>query len=173
MIEIPYFSQRDNYTQAHRTCYSSSVAMLLAHKGLVTSDDEYLEQVVNHPGDTTDSWTHIDLCRNLYGQKPVDLYDMSQSQLRDLLDAGIPVAIGILHKGYPSSPTGGHRLVVKGYHTDGLTLYDVNDPYGELMHLEGYYRDVSGESLVYSQNIMSTRWEVNGPGSGWGFYLEP
>ena len=173
MIKIPYFSQRDNYTQASRTCYSSSVAMLLAHKGLITTDDEYLRKVMAHPGDTTESWTHIDICRNIYGQKPVDLYDMSQPQLRALLDSGIPVAIGILHRGYPSNPKGGHRLVVKGYYTDNLIRYIVNDPWGELMHHDGSYRNVSGEGLSYSQNIMSTRWEVDGPGSGWGFYLEP
>ena len=147
--------------------------MLLAHKGLVKSDDEYLEKVINHPGDTTDSQTHIDICRKVYGQEPVDLYDMTQPQLRGLLDAGIPVCIGILHQGYPAKPKGGHRLVVKGYHTGKKFFYDVNDPWGELMHHEGYYRNVSGEGLIYSQDILSTRWEVDGPGTGWVFYLEP
>ena len=145
--------------------------MLLAHKGLVKSDDDYLKLVMAHPGDTTVSSTHIDICRVEFGQYPVDRYDMSQSELRQLLTANIPVAIGILHTGTPDAPDGGHRLVVKGYYKDNLYRYYVNDPWGELMHYEGYYRDVSGESLVYSENIMSSRWEVEGPGTGWGFYL--
>lgn len=55
-LPTPYQSQRDNYRDASRTCFSSSCAMLLMtlKPGVIHSDDEYIKTVFSI-GDTTNS----------------------------------------------------------------------------------------------------------------------
>ena len=47
-LPTPYQSQRDNYRDAWRTCFSSSCAMLLMtlKPGVIHSDDEYIKTVL-------------------------------------------------------------------------------------------------------------------------------
>ena len=53
LLDVPYYSQRDNYRDSSRTCFSSSCAMALVESvpGSISGDDEYVRTVFSI-GDT-------------------------------------------------------------------------------------------------------------------------
>lgn len=55
-LTVEYMSQRDNYRDSYRTCFSSSCAMLLKYlkPKTIKNDDEYLKVVFQY-GDSPDS----------------------------------------------------------------------------------------------------------------------
>ena len=59
-LAVQYMSQRDNYRDANRTCFSSSCAMLLKFlkPGSIKNDDDYIKLVFTF-GDTTEGSTQI------------------------------------------------------------------------------------------------------------------
>ncbi len=64
ILPVRYFSQRDNYRDASRTCFSSSCAMLLEYLKPGTlpgkyGDDIYIKRVFQY-GDTTVAQTQLD-----------------------------------------------------------------------------------------------------------------
>lgn len=167
LLPIPYYSQRDNYRDPLRTCFSSSCAMML--KGLkpnsITGDDQYLRTVFSY-GDTTDPFTQLKAL-SYYGVKAEFLQNASWADVDAQLDKGISVPIGILHKGPVSSPSGtGHWIVLIGY-TEDKTEYYVHDPYGDLNLASGEYVSTNGQKLKYSKKRLGPRWLVEGPKSGW------
>jgi len=167
ILEVPYFPQTDNYTDADRTCNSSSCAMVLEYfkpgtlKG-AKGDDAYIQKVFAI-GDTTD---HVVQTRVLasYGIKSHFSYGLSFADLDRELAAGRPVVIGILHRGPLSNPIGGHMVVVIGKTPSGD--YVVNDPYGSLN--DGYTGSVTnGRGAVYKRSDLARRWCPAG-NDGWG-----
>jgi hypothetical protein len=172
ILEVPFYSQTDNYRDANRTCNSSSCAMCLAYfkPGTLTGakgDDAYVQKVFA-VGDTTD---HLVQTRVLdsYGIKSHFSYSLSFADLDSELAAGRPVVIGILHRGSLSNPTGGHMVVVIGKTPSGD--YVVNDPYGSLN--DGYTGSVyNGKGAVYKKYDLVKRWTPDGPNSGWGRIFE-
>ena len=81
------------------------------------------------------------------------------------IDQGIPVPIGILHKGPVSAPAGGgHWICAIGYADDALI---VHDPFGELDLATGSYINNWGARLRYSRRNLGPRWMVEGPSTGW------
>jgi len=60
-------SQRDNYRDANRTCFSSSCAMLLKFlkPGSIKTDDDYIKVVFTF-GDTTEGSTQIATLKALW-----------------------------------------------------------------------------------------------------------
>ena len=172
ILEVPFYSQTDNYRDANRTCNSSSCAMCLAYfkPGTLTGakgDDAYVQKVFA-VGDTTD---HLVQTRVLdsYGIKSHFSYSLSFADLDHELAAGRPVVIGILHRGSLSNPTGGHMVVVIGKTPSGD--YVVNDPYGSLN--DGYTGSVyNGKGAVYKKYDLVKRWTPDGPNSGWGRIFE-
>ena len=45
--------------------------------------------------------------------------------------------------------------------------YIVNDPWGTINHASGTYDSTDGNHKKYSKDLISKRWTVEGPGSGW------
>ena len=171
ILEVPYFPQTDNYTDADRTCNSSSCAMVLEYFKPGTlqgakGDDAYVRKVFAI-GDTTD---HVVQTRVLasYGIKSHFSYGLTFADLDRELSAGRPVVIGILHRGSLSAPTGGHMVVVIGKTPSGD--YVVNDPYGSLN--DGYTGAVTnGRGAVYKKSDLARRWCPKG-NDGWGRIFE-
>ena len=166
-LDVPYYPQTDNYTDASRTCNSSSCAMCLQYfkpgtlKG-AQGDDAYIRNVFAI-GDTTDHEVQTKVLSN-YGIRSEFSYNLSFADIDCELSAGRPVVIGILHRGSLSNPTGGHMVVVVGK-TDGGD-YVVNDPYGSLN--DGYTGDVyNGKGAIYKKSELAARWAPNGS-DGWG-----
>lgn len=172
-LEVPYYSQRDNYRDASRTCFSSSCAMLckFLKPSSINSDDDYVREVFKR-GDSTDSSVQVRTLAH-YGINARFATNMKFSDLDGLLTRGIPVPIGILHKGPASAPSGGgHWIIVIGKVADakapGGCWYIVHDPWGEINNSDGTYSSTNGKELRYSKGMLGRRWTVEGDGSGWG-----
>jgi hypothetical protein len=168
VLNAPYFSQRDNYRDASRTCFSSSCAMLTEFLKPGTlpgakGDDKYVEQVFKR-GDSTDASVQIQTLKH-FGVAARFVTNATFNLLDSQLAAGIPVPIGILHHGPASAPSGGgHWLCVIG--KDGSD-YVVNDPWGRIDNANGTYPSSDGKRVKYSKDLLKARWTVEGDGSGW------
>lgn len=175
VLNVPYFSQRDNYTDASRTCFSSSCAMLLEFMKPGTlpgakGDDKYLKKVFS-VGDTVYPAVQVQALDS-FGLKTSFTASATFAQLDAQLRAGKPVPIGILHKGPANAPSGGgHWITVIGKVDDakapGGAWYIVHDPWGEIDNTTGTYVSQNGKSLKYSRNLLKSRWTVEGDGSGY------
>lgn len=165
VLDVPYFNQVDNYRDAHRTCNSSSCAMVLAFlkPGSIKGDDEYVQKVFAI-GDTTDHAVQTKVLAG-YGVKSHFSYNLTFADLDKQLALGKPVVIGILHRGSLSNPTGGHMCVVIGRTPDGSGYY-INDPYGSLN--DNYTGAVTnGKKTIYTKAVLKHRW-CPGGNDGWG-----
>ena len=169
ILNVPWYSQVDNYTLPDSTCNSSACAMFLEFlkpgslppgpKG----DDEYLRKVLAL-GKSTDHAVQTRVLES-YGLKSVFRYDLDFADLDRELASGRPVVIGILHRGTESAPRGGHVIIVIGK-TDGGD-YVCNDSYGSI--LSNYTGPViEGKQVVYSKKMLQRRWTVDGSKTGWG-----
>ena len=175
VLNVPYFSQRDNYRDASRTCFSSSCAMLteFLKPGMLPGakgDDKYIQEVFKR-GDSTDAAVQVQTLKH-FGISATFKTNGSLGTLDSLLGQGIPVPIGILHHGPSNAPSGGgHWIIVIGKEADpkapGGAWYIVNDPWGSIDHVTGTYPSTDGNRQKYSANLISARWTVEGPGSGW------
>jgi hypothetical protein len=182
-LPVPYFSQRDSCTEeAHRMCFSSSCAMLLAtlRPGILpgaNGDDQYLERVRRF-GDTTDAQAQV-MALESFGIRARLVQNADFSTVERQIDRGIPVPCGFIHKGPVEAPYGGgHWLCAIGY-TDKALI--VHDPYGDLDLIGGTYLGPDGAGLRYSYRNFGRRWMVEpsgdvyvyAPGHGWAILAEP
>lgn len=174
-LQVRYFSQRDSATaHAMRMCFSSSCAMLLEalKPGTLAGpngDDAYLGRVLRY-GDTTEATSQIKALQS-YGIEASLVRNASWTTIEAQIDQGIPVPLGILHKGPVSAPTGGgHWICAIGYDPDAIT---VHDPFGDLDLVAGVYRSNWGSRLRYSRQNLGPRWMVEGPATGWAIIVKP
>ncbi|MEN9492286.1 MAG: Synechococcus phage [Pseudomonadota bacterium] len=174
-IQVRYFSQRDSATEhALRMCFSSSCAMLLEalKPGTLTGpngDDAYLGRVLRY-GDTTEATSQIKALQS-YGVEAHFVRNATWKTIEGQIDKGIPVPLGILHKGPVGSPTGGgHWICAIGYTDDAII---VHDPFGDLDLVNGRYLNNWGARLRYSRRNLGPRWMVEGPATGWAIVAEP
>ena len=164
-LDVKYFYQNDNKSgTGYRECYSSSCAMLAAFYGKVSTDDEY-NVIRSRFGDSTDTAAQL-AALDYLGLGASFITNGSSESLKKEIDAGRPVAVGWLHHGPVSEPSGGgHWSVVIGYTDTGFIL---NDPNGEANLLYGGYSNYTGGAGVqYSYKNWLPRWEVEGSNSGW------
>lgn len=167
ILDVPYYSQRDNAQDPLRTCFSSSCAMLLKYlkPHSIKSDDQYVSTVFRH-GDTTSAAVQLEALET-YGVSADFKQDGSWATLDSLLTQGIPVPIGILHKGPVTKPSGGgHWIIVIGRNEEN-TAYVVHDPFGDLDLINGGYVSSNGKAKLYSKKNLGPRWLVESQKSGW------
>jgi|TARA_R110002126_G_scaffold14849_2_gene61730 GH24 family phage-related lysozyme (muramidase) len=170
VLDVPYYSQRDNKKDPLRSCFSSACAMLLKYvkPNSITSDDEYMVTVYKY-GDTTEPSAQVTALEQ-HGLNVEFRQDGGWSDIDSQLAKGFPIPIGVLHHGPVSKPSGGgHWLTIIGRNEDN-TAYVVNDPYGEMDLVNGGYQNSNGSHLLYSKKNLGPRWLVEGPGTGW--YIE-
>lgn len=166
-LVVPYFSQRDNKKDPMRTCFSSSCAMLLAalDPDAIEGDDEYIKEVYKY-GDTTEASAQLRTLKH-YGVDAKFVQNADWSIVEAQLKKGIPVPMGILHKGPVSNPTGGgHWICCVGITADKTKLW-VHDPFGDLDLIGGSYVSTDGKYKLYSKKNLGPRWLVEGAKSGW------
>jgi uncharacterized protein YvpB len=164
-LPVIYMSQRDNYRDASRTCFSSSCAMMLKFlkPSSIKNDDDYVRTVFSF-GDSTDSNIQLVALRH-YGVTAKFTTQGSRDLVKKQIDAGKPVPVGFLHHGSVQNPQGGgHYLCIIGYNSEG---YWVHDPWGDCNLVNGTYDSTNGKKLHYSYKNFEPRWLVEGPKSGW------
>ena len=168
-LDVIYYNQNDSATQmGHRMCFSSSMAMALEFldPDEMKGDDDWYLKVVLKYGDTVSGDAQVAAARSL-GYNAKMCYNGTQKKIEALLDQGIPVPVGILHKGSVNAPSGGgHWICLIGYDE---THFWVNDPAGDLDLVNGgYHTWDSGERLRYSKENLLKRWLIDGSGAdGW------
>ncbi len=164
-LKVPYYSQRDNLVQPGRTCSSSTHAMLLnfLKPGSVASDDEYFRKFVGTWENST-NWDFHTAALEKFGIRSVYRQNLDFEHLYHSLELGYPVAIGVLHKGPLTSPSGGHVLLITGM-DKAKGIFYANDPWGK-----GFdYLDHNGQDVAYPINpSLERRWLADGANSGWG-----
>jgi len=166
-LDVPYYSQRDNERDPYRTCFSSSCAMLLSalDSDAIDGDNEYINEVYK-AGDTTEASAQLEALQH-FGVDARFVQNADWDLIESQLNRGIPVPIGILHKGPVSNPTGGgHWLTVVGLTADKTKLI-VHDPFGELNLVSGGYVSTDGKYKLYSKKNLGPRFMVEGPKTGW------
>ena len=169
-LNVPFQDQYDNASgQGWRECFTSSVGMLLVYRQVVASDDAYAK-IRSRYGDSTSAAAHITACKAL-GQTAVFSQRFNRQQLHQQISSRNPVAVGWLHRGSVLSPQpGGHWSVAIGINAEGVFMHD---PAGEARLVGGgHIPGRSGRQVFYSWKNWGPRWEVEGPGSGWAFYLK-
>ena len=164
-LPVIYMSQRDNYRDASRTCFSSSCAMMLKFlkPSSIKNDDDYIRTVFTF-GDSTDSNAQLAALKH-YGVTAKFTTQGSRDLIKKQIDSGKPVPAGFLHHGSIKNPQGGgHWLCIIGYNSEG---YWVHDPWGDCNLTYGTYDSTNGKQLHYSYKNFEPRWLVEGPKSGW------
>jgi len=167
---FPYFPQLDNGSEGWRQCQTSSIAMCLRYLRVpgINDDLDYL-RIVRRYGDTTDQNAHRQELQYLK-VRATFRQNLSATNLLGELKAGLPVAIGILHHGPVSAPTGGGHYIACYGATP--TAWRCHDPYGELDLINGGWAHVGGlygEGILYSHRNLNPRWLHPGPFNGWGW----
>ena len=173
-LNVPYFWQRDSNTgHGERSCFSSAMAMAMDYldpNAIEGDDDWYLNEVFKF-GDTVSVSAQMAAAESL-GFDVSFRYDASEKDIIDQLDKGIPVPIGILHKGSLNSPSGGgHYICVIGYDEK---CFHVNDPYGELDLINGGYLKAGptdGKNQRYGRKNLMKRWLIASNSDGWGSFF--
>lgn len=171
ILSVPYFYQLDNSSgTGYRECFSSSCAMIAAYYGLVDSDDEY-NNIRKKFGDTTDSTVQLKTLRHL-GLTARFISNGNAAVIENEIRNGRPVAVGWLHHGNITRPTGGgHWTVLRGFTP---THFVHNDPQGECDMVTGGYvstRPKAGNGIRYTRKNWLRRWEVDGPSTGWAILV--
>ena len=172
LLKVPYEYQLDNKSgTGYRECFSSSCAMIARYHGKVKSDDEY-NKVRAKYGDTTDAQAQVLALRALGLTNSRFVTNCAPGLLESELRQGRPVAVGWLHQGPATSPTGGgHWSVITGFDPD---YWICNDPNGEADLINGgYVSNKGGAGIKYSKARFNRRWEVDGASTGWALLVKP
>lgn len=166
-LKVPYYQQVDNKFEPMRTCNTSSCAMVARFLGAKIAGDDAYYQIVRKYGDTTDHGAQTKALAEI-GIRSTWHTNLGFDDLDQSLKAGLPIVIGILHRGSLQSPTGGHMIVVIG--RTSQKDYICHDPFGSLLDRGGGYTGPvnNGNSVIYPRSILNRRWLPEGDQSGWG-----
>jgi hypothetical protein len=171
-LPVPYEYQLDNKSGAgYRECFSSTCAMIARYYGKVKNDDEYNKIRANY-GDTTNKDAQLATLRFL-GLNAKFITNGNAALLENEIRNNRPVAVGWLHKGTASYPTGGgHWTCCIGFAPD---YFVHNDPNGEADLVNGGYVNNSataGKTIKYSRKNWLRRWECDGNSTGWAIVVQ-
>ena len=170
-LPVAWENQNDNASgTGYRECFSSSCAMLARFWGKVSGDDAY-NVIRARYGDTTSAEAQLAALRSM-GLTAHFATHGQRAPLEEQIHLGRPVAVGWLHHGPASAPSGGgHWSVVIGF-TETVAIH--NDPNGEadLVH-GGYTANTNGAGQHYSWKNWLPRWQADGPGTGWLLTCHP
>ena len=133
-------------------------------------DDEY-NAIRSKYGDTTNKDAQLAALRSL-GLTAKFITNGNAALLENEIRNNRPVAVGWLHKGPVSYPTGGgHWSCCIGFAPD---CFIFNDPNGEAdMNNGGYVSNESkrGTGVKYSRKNWLRRWECDGNNTGWAILI--
>lgn len=169
LLPVEFEHQLNNKKEPHRSCNTSANFMVARYLGAkISSDDEY-RKIVDRYGDTTDHAAQGKALSDL-GIKSTWSTTATFAQLDASLKQDYPIVCGILHRGNPHVPTGGHMIVVIGRSGDS---YVCHDPYGSLLDPGGGYTGdvMNGKAVKYPIWQFIRRWAVPKDGNGWSRFF--
>lgn len=171
ILNVPYEYQLDNKSgTGYRECFSSTCAMIARYYGKVKSDDEY-NAIRSKYGDTTNKDAQLAALRSL-GLTARFITNGNAALLENEIRNNRPVAVGWLHKGNVSYPTGGgHWTCCIGFTPDAFVFHDPN---GEADMVNGGYISNDrkrGTAVKYSRKNWLRRWECDGKNTGWAILV--
>lgn len=171
ILAVPYEYQLDNESgTGYRECFSSTCAMIAEYYGKISGDDEY-NKIRGKYGDTTDKNAQIAALKSL-GLNAKFITNGNSALLENEIRNGRPVAVGWLHHGSVSYPTGGgHWTCCIGFTPDSFVF---NDPNGEADIVNGGYvsqLQSRGKGVKYSRKNWLRRWECDGQNTGWAILV--
>lgn len=171
VLPVPYEYQLDNQSgTGYRECFSSTCAMICRYYGKVKNDDEY-NKIRAKYGDTTNRNAQLQAIREL-GLNARFITNGNSALLENEIRNGRPVAVGWLHKGTASYPTGGgHWTCCIGFTPDSFIFHDPN---GEADMINGGYVSndrKAGTAVKYSKKNWLRRWECDGKNTGWAILI--
>jgi predicted chitinase len=185
LLPVTYRSQVDNSDSTGqgpgwRQCQLTSVSMLLEawkgkdwllaqSKGFAQPEDWYASKLTAIGGETTDGAAHVKLL-NQMGFTCTYRFDMSLSELKELLDRAIGSAIGNRYK------AGGHITYAAGKDLVKGGLY-IHDPYGRRTmsdtQMFDTWDEVGGDGGKYRYHplaVVKDCWLDMGDSAGWGIW---
>ena len=171
LLNVPYEYQLDNKSgTGYRECFSSTCAMIAKYYKKISTDDGY-NIIRAQYGDTTNTEAQIAALRSL-GLNARFIMNGNAALLENEIRNNRPVAVGWLHKGPASAPTGsGHWSCCVGF-TE--TEFIFHDPNGEADMVNGGYVNNSanaGVNVSYSRKNWLKRWEIDGEKTGWAILV--
>jgi hypothetical protein len=171
ILDVKYEYQRDNKSgEGYRECFSSSCAMIARYYGKVKSDDEY-NDIRQKFGDSTLQMAQVKTLQAL-GLQAKFITNGNAALLETKIRNNQPVAVGWLHYGSTSKPSGGgHWTCCIGFDEENFIFHDPN---GKADMVNGGYLDTSieaGQAVKYKRNEWLKRWEVDGKDSGWAIIV--
>jgi len=171
ILAVPYEYQLDNASgTGYRECFSSTCAMIAKYYGKVKTDDEY-NKIRSKYGDTTSKDVQLATLKSL-GLNARFVTSGNSALLENEIRNNRPVAVGWLHKGAVSQPTGGgHWTCCLGYTPEAFVMHDPN---GEADLINGGYVSNSaarGKGVRYSRKNWLKRWECAGQNTGWAILV--
>lgn len=164
MLNVPYYSQRDNVSEPHRSCNKSSCCMVAEYikPGIFDGSDNVYSILLEGYGDTTNHEAHTRLL-SARDFRTEFRYDLSYEDLDEsLFSRKMPIVIGVLHRGHYLTPYGGHMLVIVGKEDEDC--YICHDPWGNPFG----YDDDNGANCLIPKQSLDTRWLADGINRGWG-----
>jgi hypothetical protein len=172
ILSVAYEYQLDNQSGAgYRECFSSTCAMIARYYEKVKNDDEY-NSIRSKYGDTTSKDAQLAALRSL-GLSARFITNGNSALLENEIRNGRPVAVGWLHKGNISYPTGGgHWTCCIGFTPE---FFVFNDPNGEANMVGGGYvnnNSSAGRGVKYSRKNWLRRWECDGKSTGWAILVQ-
>ena len=149
VLDVPYFSQRDNPRNPYGTCNVTSIAMVLTFYGLeprLPSDqleDELLQWIYDRYGEGGET-IHANLQElyRAYGYKGGFSTTRTWAEIRAAIDSGVPAVVA------GNFTASGHIVVLIGYQGNTWTAHD---PWGDATT---DYRGTNGFSVRYSQEYL-------------------
>lgn len=165
ILDVPYFSQRDNTIRPHQTCNVTCCAMVIEyfHPGTVKKYKGQLE-------DNLTTW-----CVNKWGKDSIYSHNTLVDTLREWgvnskfstetpveeIKRNISMGNPCIYSG--KFTKGGHIIVIIGYNNKGFI---VNDPYGEWFSTGYNSNKTNGGKLIYSYELFE-KVSYSGKSKGW------
>jgi hypothetical protein len=172
ILSVPYFYQLNNQSNTgYRECFSSTCAMIAAYYGKIKHGDDEYNKIRAKYGDTTSKDAQLAALRSL-GLTAKFITNGNAALLENEIRNGRPVAVGWLHQGKTTYPTGGgHWTCCIGFTPDSFVH---NDPNGEADMVNGGYishSPLAGKGVWYSRQNWLRRWECDGKNTGWAIVV--
>lgn len=170
--DTPYIHHQYNGVSDAAKSLSCTLGACLLQQKLFNNDtyQEYVTRVVKH-GDSTKATTHLDVLRQM--NIPIKFVrDLDEIDIKDAIDQGRSVPVGLVIKGSPERPRGfTYCILIYGYSD---THWLAHDSVGKADIQRGFWvsnEEGSGEAVTYGIEESRNRIFFGGGSSAFGWVI--